>query len=212
MKGGGRGRPFHKSRAVLEGILCVLKTGARWKDLPERYLPYQTCHWRYQAWVKQEVMKQVLEKLVIHLKEQGKIDLTETFIDATFVKAKKGSCVGKTKRGKGTKIMAITDHTSLPVSGSIASATPHESRLVEQASQERHTKELPCRVIGDKVYDSDALDARVCGSYGIRLVAPHRSNRRRTHDGRALRRHKKTLERGTIFCMVFSLQTSREPA
>ncbi len=40
----GRGRPWRDSRDVLNGILWVLRTGAPWCDLPERYPPYQTCH------------------------------------------------------------------------------------------------------------------------------------------------------------------------
>ena len=40
----GRGRPWRDPREVLNGILWVLRTGAPWKDLPERYPPYQTCH------------------------------------------------------------------------------------------------------------------------------------------------------------------------
>jgi len=85
-----RGRPWKDPRDVLEGILWILKTGARWQDLPERYPPYQTCHRRYQSWVKAGVFKKILIKLAEHLRERGKIDLAETFIDATFVDAKKG--------------------------------------------------------------------------------------------------------------------------
>lgn len=44
----GRGRPWRDSRDVLNGILWVLRTGAPWHDLPERYPPYQTCHRRFQ--------------------------------------------------------------------------------------------------------------------------------------------------------------------
>lgn len=99
-----RGRPFKDPRAVLEGILWILKTGARWKDLPERYPPYQTCHRRFQAWVKQGVMKKLLEALVTHLQEKGQMDLAETFIDATFVKAKKGVFLsGKPSEAKALK-------------------------------------------------------------------------------------------------------------
>src|SRR5882724_4800573 len=43
---------------------------------------------------------------------------------------KKGRCVGKTKRGKGTKIMAIADRAGLPLAITIASASPHETQLV----------------------------------------------------------------------------------
>ena len=44
----GRGRPWSDPRAVLNGVLWVLRTGAPWHDLPRRYPPYQTCHRRFQ--------------------------------------------------------------------------------------------------------------------------------------------------------------------
>ncbi|MGE5444032.1 MAG: transposase, partial [Ignavibacteriales bacterium] len=44
----GRGRPWRDNREVLNGILWILRSGARWKDLPERFPPYQTCHRRFQ--------------------------------------------------------------------------------------------------------------------------------------------------------------------
>ncbi len=43
-----RGRPWRDPREVLGGILWVLRTGAPWKDLPQLYPPYQTCHRRFQ--------------------------------------------------------------------------------------------------------------------------------------------------------------------
>lgn len=87
----GRGRPWVPNRNVLEGILWVLKTGARWRDLPrDKYPPYQTCHRRFQQWVKAGVFFQIIRALTLHLKQVGKIDLTETYIDASFVEAKKG--------------------------------------------------------------------------------------------------------------------------
>jgi len=46
----GRGRPWRDTRAVLNGVLWILRTGAPWHDLPNRYPPYQTCHRRFQHW------------------------------------------------------------------------------------------------------------------------------------------------------------------
>jgi hypothetical protein len=68
--------------------------------------------------------------LASQLSAIGSIDVREAFIDATFAPAKKGGHkVGKTKRGKGTKIMAIADRNGLPVSVCTESATPHEVTL-----------------------------------------------------------------------------------
>ena len=86
----GRGRPWRSQREVLNGVLWILRSGARWKDLPERFPPYQTCHRRYQAWVESEVLGDILAVLAEDLRERGQIDLSECYIDGTFIVAKKG--------------------------------------------------------------------------------------------------------------------------
>ena len=89
----GKGRPWKDKRAVLNGILWILRTGAPWQDLPERYPPYQTCHRRFQIWVRNGVMEQVLKVLAEDLRIRGELDLSECFIDGTFIVAKKGGSV-----------------------------------------------------------------------------------------------------------------------
>ena len=87
----GRGRPRVESRSVLEGILWVLWTGAPWRALPSEYPPYQTCHRRMQEWVRDRVFMKVLRALAEDLRERGKFDLTETFVDGTHAGAKRGA-------------------------------------------------------------------------------------------------------------------------
>src|SRR5687768_1278699 len=87
----GRGRPWRDPRDVLDGILWILRSGARWKDLPERYPSYQTCHRRFQRWVRNGTLKRILRALAKDLQERGGIDLSECFIDGTFAGAKKGA-------------------------------------------------------------------------------------------------------------------------
>ena len=98
--------------------------------------------------------------------------------------------MGKTKRGKGTKLMAVADGAGFPLAISVGSASPHEVTLVEDTLDKRFTKEMPERLIGDKAYDSDPLDERL-QQQGIQLIAPHKSNRKKpaTQDGRPLRRY-----------------------
>jgi transposase len=52
----GRGRPWKGRHPVLNGILWVLRTGALWADLPDHYPPYQTCHRRFQQWVRSGIL------------------------------------------------------------------------------------------------------------------------------------------------------------
>ncbi len=97
-----RGRPRRSDREILNGVLWILRSGARWCDLPARFPPYQTCHRRFQQWVKDGRLKKVLETLAQDLLERGKLDLSETFIDGTFVSAKKGAL--KWERPSGAKV------------------------------------------------------------------------------------------------------------
>jgi transposase len=86
----GRGRPWRDSRELLNGIPWILRTGARWQDLPEGFPPYQICHRRFQQWVRSGVLRQVLEALAEDLLIRGDLDLSECFVDGAFVAAKKG--------------------------------------------------------------------------------------------------------------------------
>ena len=100
--------------------------------------------------------------------------------------------MGVTKRGKGTKIMVVGDRAGLPLAVHVASAAAAEVTLVEATVASCFTTALPARLIGDKAYDSDPLDAALA-AWGIELIAPHRINRVRptTQDGRPLRRYRR---------------------
>src|ERR1700719_383305 len=87
----GRGRPWRDTRAVVNGVLWILRTGAPWHDLPSRYPPYQTCHRRFQHWQRSGVLLHLLQKLAEDLRDRGKLDLSEAFIDASFSSAKTGA-------------------------------------------------------------------------------------------------------------------------
>ena len=100
----GRGRPWQDTRAVLNGILWVLGTGAQWRELPNKYPPYQTCHRRFQQWVREGKLEGLLNALAEELHARGKLELEEAFIDASFTGAKKGvSQSGPPSAAKGRK-------------------------------------------------------------------------------------------------------------
>jgi len=85
--------------------------------------------------------------------------------------------------------MAICDRHGLPLAVHVASASPYEPHLVPATLDARFLPELPPRLIGDRGYDSDILDTQLLDHYGIEMIAPNRARRRRTQDGRPLRRY-----------------------
>ena len=131
-----------------------------------------------------------LVDLANELRDQGDIDESECFIDATFTSAKGGGeDIGPTRRGKGVKIMAIVDRHGLPLSVSTHAANHHEVTLVQLSFDFYMIEAKPENLIGDKAYDSDALDEAMKGQ-GPQMIVPHRSNRTlKTQDGRRLRRY-----------------------
>jgi transposase len=86
-----RGRPWHDPRSVLNGVLWVLGTGAQWRELPDEYPSFQTCHRRFQQWVRKGKLEEALKLLAAQLHRQGQLNLKEAFVDATFASAKKGA-------------------------------------------------------------------------------------------------------------------------
>lgn len=90
LKKDGRGRPRKDDRALLNGMLWILRTGAPWKDLPDRYGRPSTCFDRFQQWIRLGVFEEILTVMAKDMEERGKINLSECFIDGTFVSAKKG--------------------------------------------------------------------------------------------------------------------------
>ena len=186
------GRKPVPTRRVLEAALWILNTGAQWHMLPQGYPNYKTVHRRFQQWCREETLRKVLTDLANTLRDEGEIDESECFIDATFASAKGGGVeIGPTRRGKGVKIMAIVDRQGLPLSVSTYAANHHEVTLVQLSFEFYMIEAKPENLIGDKAYDSDQLDEQLRRE-GIEMIAPHRGTRKRkTQDGRRLRRYER---------------------
>jgi len=81
------GRPSHDHRTILDGILWVLRTGAPWRDLPERFGPVGTVSSRFYRWHKAGVWQQVLSALQAEADARGEVDWDLHFVDVTIVRA-----------------------------------------------------------------------------------------------------------------------------
>jgi Putative transposase of IS4/5 family (DUF4096) len=76
---------------VLNGILWILRTGAQSANVPDRYPSYQTCHRRFQQWVRLWSDEESSGSTCFGLRARGVLDVREAFIDGSFSPAKKGA-------------------------------------------------------------------------------------------------------------------------
>lgn len=74
--------------------------------------------------------------------------------------------------------------------------------LVERTLGARFVDALPQRLIGDKAYDSNKLDAQLLEKYGIEMIAPNREGTRCSQDGRPLRRYKRRWKIERLFAWL----------
>ncbi len=92
------GRPRRDDRTILNAIFWVLCSGASWRDLPERFGPWQTAYSRFQRWQRAGLFDALLKRLHLRLDAQGLIDLETWMADATYVRVSRAG-TGARKKG-----------------------------------------------------------------------------------------------------------------
>ena len=107
--------------------------------------------------------------------------------------------------------MIMVDASGVPLAVHTCSASPAEVTLVHDTLDASFGLDFPKRLIGDKTYDSDGLDADLA-AVGVEMIAPNRRNRRKTQDGRPLRRYKRRrkVERTIAWLQSFRRVRTRD--
>jgi transposase len=81
------GRPPSDPRLMLNGIFWILGTGAPWRDLPERFGPWQTVYDHFAKWRRSGVFAKIIDALQVKLDDQGLIDWELWCVDGASVRA-----------------------------------------------------------------------------------------------------------------------------
>jgi transposase len=92
------GRPAKDHRLVLNGILWILRTGAPWRDLPERYGPWQTVYSRFRRWQQAGIWERMLRELQVEAAHDDHLDGSLTMIDSSSIRAHQHAA-GARKKG-----------------------------------------------------------------------------------------------------------------
>lgn len=207
----GVGRPPHDSRQIINGILWILRTGAPWRDLPERYGPWRTVASRFYRWRQAGLW----DRLPAPGGRSGPTGLAGSLCGRDHCprpSARRGGAggknpaaqaLGRSRGGWSTKVHLRAEGHGKPFTLLLTPGESHEApwfpRLMEQGAIARagrgRPRRLPCRVVGDKGYSSQAI-RRYARQRGIRVTIPHKSNEgRRGPFDRAIYRQRNLVER-----------------
>jgi transposase len=161
---GNAGHPFNDHRPIVNAILWILHTGAAWRDLPERYGPWETVFYRFNRWRRDGTWNRIVTSLLDELDDTGQIDHDLWCIDGSVVRAsraaagaRKHACsarrlggrketqmqepqdhaLGRSRGGFGTKIHVTCDSRGTIVGIHLTAGQRHESKFFEQTMGRR---------------------------------------------------------------------------
>lgn len=92
-----QGRPKRDRRQILNGIFWILRTGAPWRDLPERYGPWKTVYHVFNQWRKDGTWDRMVQALQVRLDREGRIEWDLWCIDGTTIRATRAAAGGGKK-------------------------------------------------------------------------------------------------------------------
>lgn len=194
------GRPARDHRTVLSAILWVLRTGAPWRDLPERFGPWSTAWSRFRRWTAAGIWGRVLAALQCDADVAGQLDWDTHYMDGTVMRAhqhaagavggQEHEALGWSRGGFSTEVHIRAEGGGKPMALVVSGGERHESRYVESllvaGPVRRAGRGRPrlhaVQIVGDKGY-SYASVRQALARRGIRAVIPRRRDQR-SHDRR----------------------------
>lgn len=211
------GRPARDHRTIVSAILWVLRTGAPWRDLPERFGPWSTVWSRFRRWTACGVWARLLAVLQRVADAAGEIDWTTHFVDGTVVRAhqhaagavggQQHEALGWSRGGFSTKVHVRAEGGGKPMALVVSGGERHESLYVAALLARGHVRRAgrgrprvrPAQLVGDKGYSYPTV-RRLLAQRGVRAVIPRRRDQRpgdRRHRpfDRALYRERNRVER-----------------
>lgn len=172
------GRPRSCKDNLIEALFYRLRNAGPWRDLPERFGPWSTVHYWHNRWAKEGLWARLLDTLARKFK--GKVRL----VDGTHVKVHQcaanpvggaaAQAMGKTRGGRNTKIMCLSDAHGCVVALSLVEGQAYEGHHLEPLLS---NQPQGCTIVGDKAYDDDGLRGRL-RELGHKCCFPGKRNRR----------------------------------
>jgi transposase len=119
----GRGGRWLNHRTTLNGMLWILRSGAPWRDLPERYGKWQSVYDRLNRWRRDGTFDRVLKALQIRLDKAGQIDWDLWLVDGTSIRASRAAAGARKKSTAATSSKPTTTRWAAAAADGAQSST-----------------------------------------------------------------------------------------
>lgn len=180
-KPGDPGVTAKDNRLFINAVFWIAKTGAPWRDLPERFGHWHNVFQRFNRWCKKGVFVRIFETL-------RDPDLEVLMLDSTVIRAHQHSAgqknstpekeqLGRSRGGVSTKIHVAVDGLGKPTQIFLSPGQDHDITMAPDLIRDSEAE----KVIADKAYDSDAFVAQI-EAQGATPVIPPRENRKEPRD------------------------------
>ena len=175
--------PKYDNCRIINGILWLVRSGALWRELSERYGKWQAVYARFRLWKQRGIFE------AIFAASSADADMENLSIDSTSCKVhqsandkrkktgrekKRAQAIGMSRGGKNTKIHAIGDGLGNPLALLLSSGNDHDSR--HAVSLLGQAKIRGSNVIGDKAYGSQAIREYITSREGSYTIPPKSDN------------------------------------
>ncbi|WP_251861346.1 IS5 family transposase [Clostridium sp. Marseille-Q2269] len=175
------GRPPKDNRIMFNAILWIARSGAAWRDLPERFGSWKTVYSRFCKWRDDGTLVVIFKELT------SEADYENLSIDSTCIKAhqhsagaKKGAVNNETKQhiglshgGHTTKIHAVVDALGNPVYFQLSSGNLHDSTQTIDILSNIDIQSS--NILADKAYGTNEIREYIT-SQGASYTIPPKSN------------------------------------
>ncbi len=198
---------------MINGMLWVDRTGAPWRDMPERYGKWSSVSGRFYRWRKAGIWQRILAALQQQADQRGKLDWAVHYVDGTVIRAHQhaagakgrdadAEALGRSQGGFSTKVHVRAEGHGKPLVFILTPGQRHASIAFEalmHASVKRpgrgQPQRRPKRLVGDKGYGNRRIRAYL-RRHGIRSTIPHKVNEHRSGPfNRTLYRTRNLVER-----------------
>ena len=151
------GRPSLNPRIVFNALMWLLKSGARWRDLPARYGNWNSIYHKFRLWCKLGLFERLMK--IINADAQ---EATLLAIDSTFCKVHQSACsglknqaIGSSRGGKNTKIHVLLNERMQVLNMVLTGGQVHDSEPVLELLGNFNL--VGKKILADKAYSSEQI-------------------------------------------------------